>query len=269
MRRTTRTFKAYLRLLRRDAVRSANKLIHIKQARGQLVLTLTKPRFGTSRRYYEQWRMARRIEAPLRRNVAISYGLLLVGCVVMVFSLTQLGNMQPTISRVAAVAEVKAPEPQKPTGMKQSLPTRLSIPDIAVDTDLIQLGKNEDGTMQTPEDYDVAGWYEYSPTPGEIGPAVLVGHVDNYKGPAVFFRLKELQPGQKISVTREDGSVATFGVTKVEQYDQDHFPTEAVYGNTDDSQLRVITCGGPFNHMTGEYTQNTVVYATYITPAKS
>ncbi len=145
--------------------------------------------------------------------------------------------------------------------MNKSLPTQLSIPDIAVNTNLIQLGKNDDGTMQTPESYDVAGWYQYSPTPGEIGPAVITGHVDNYKGAAVFYRLKELRPGQKIVVNREDGSTATFSVTRLEQFDQDHFPTEAVYGNTKDSELRVITCGGPFNHLSGQYTQNTVVFA--------
>lgn len=265
-RKSTRTFRMYTRLLRRDIRRNVRRLIRVKRARGQFILTFTRPSFKTSRRYYVQLRKARKAEAPLRRNVAAAYLLLIVGIGSMSLALIRLNSMQPTTDRVVAIAAIKAPVSVEPGGMKKSLPVRLSIPDIAVDTSLIQLGKNSDGTMQTPESYDVAGWYQYSPTPGEIGPAVLTGHVDNYKGAAVFFRLKDLQPGQKISVTREDGSVATFAVTKLEQFDQDRFPTNDVYGNTKDPQLRLITCGGPFNHLTGEYTQNTVVYATYVTP---
>ena len=260
-RKSTRTFWMYLMLLRRDMRRSARRCIRTKRSRGQLTLTFTRPSFKTSANYYAAWRKAKKVEAPLRRTVALAYLLLVMGFGVMAYALMQLSGMQPDVPRVAAVAEVKKPAPTEPVGMKKSLPVHLSIPDIAVDTNLIQLGKNDDGSMQTPESYDVAGWYQYSPTPGEIGPSVITGHVDTYKGAAVFFRLKEVQPGQKIAVAREDGSIATFAVTKVEQFDQDHFPTDAVYGNTSDSELRVITCGGPFNHLSGEYTQNTVVFA--------
>lgn len=262
-RKSTRTFRMYIKLLRRDIRRSARRLVRTKRARGQLILTFTRPSFKTSTNYYAAWRQARKAEAPLRRNVVVAYFLLVVGFGVMAYALVQLSGMQPDVPKAAALAEVKQPAPAEPVGMKKSLPVHLSIPDVAIDTDLIQLGKNDDGTMQTPESYEVAGWYQYSPTPGEIGPSVLVGHVDNYKGAAVFFRLKELQPGQKIAVTRQDGSVATFTVTRLEQFDQDHFPTDAVYGNTNDSELRIITCGGPFNHVSGEYTQNTVVFAVF------
>lgn len=268
-RTSTRTFRMYTRLFRRDIQQSAKKLVRSKRARGQLILTFTRPSFKTSKRYYTQWRKARESEAPLRRNVAAAFVLLLLGCGGIAYALIQLSGMQPTKPQVFAAAATPKPAPVEPTpvSMKRSLPTHLSIPDVAIDTNLIQLGKNEDGTLETPKSYDVAGWYKYSPTPGEIGPAVLTGHVDNYMGAAVFFRLKEIQPGQKIAVTREDGSVATFTVSKLEQFDQDHFPTDAVYGNTKDSELRVITCGGPFNHVSGEYTQNTVVFATLDQPS--
>lgn len=263
-RKSTRTFRMYLRRLGRDISRSVRKLVRTKRTREQLLLIFTRPSFKTSKRYFAAWRRARKLEAPLRRNVAVAFLLLLLGFGGVAYSLVELSRIQPSTPSVLAVETrqpVEAEKPTGPVGMTRSLPVHLSAADVAIDTDLIQLGKNDDGTMETPVSYDVAGWYKYSPTPGEIGPAVITGHVDNYKGAAVFYRLKELQPGQKIAVTREDGSVATFTVTKLEQFDQDHFPTDAVYGNTDDSQLRVITCGGPFNHLSGEYTQNTVVFA--------
>jgi sortase (surface protein transpeptidase) len=149
------------------------------------------------------------------------------------------------------------------------VPTSLEIPDIGLATDLITLGKNDDGTLATPDRYDIAGWYTLSPTPGEIGPAVIVGHVDNYLGPAVFFYLKDLQPGQSIYVNRTDGSRVRFTVDRVELVDQQNFPTQQVYGNIDYAGLRLITCGGDFDPLTGHYLSNTVVYATYAPETKS
>lgn len=154
--------------------------------------------------------------------------------------------------------------PQEPSGLARSVPTHLEIPDIQVSTDLIELGKNSDGTLETPTSYEIAGWYKYSPTPGEIGPAVIVGHVDSYQGPAVFFYLKDLQPGQQIHITRADGSTVRFKVDSVALFDQNNFPTEAVYGNIDHSGLRLITCGGVYNSLTGRYSHNTVVYASHV-----
>ena len=115
-----------------------------------------------------------------------------------------------------------------------------------------------------PERYDIAAWYDGSPTPGERGPSVIVGHVDTYRGPAVFFYLKELQPGQKLYIDREDGSRVTFKVDRMILVDQDAFPTQEVYGNIDYAGLRLITCGGAFNPATGHYLQNTVIFATYV-----
>lgn len=152
----------------------------------------------------------------------------------------------------------------EPSGLARSIPTHLGIPDIQVSTDLIELGKNSDGTLETPTSYEIAGWYKYSPTPGEIGPAVIVGHVDSYQGPAVFFYLKDLQPGQLIHVSRQDGSTVRFQVDSVALFDQNNFPTDAVYGNIDHSGLRLITCGGVYNSLTGRYSHNTVVYASYV-----
>lgn len=269
MAKGSRTAKVYLRLLKRDIVRSARKLLHVRRYKNtQLVITLTRPSFRTSRAYFKKWRAQPRRSSRGSRAALASLGLIVVGVVGVGWALMQLSAAQPTM--VSTVEQVQAK--QQPAVEKQapvlarSVPTRLAIPDISVDTSLIQLGQNADGTLETPEEYDVAGWYRDSPTPGELGPSVIVGHVDNYQGAAVFFRLKELQPGQKISIYREDGSVAEFSVTQVAQFDQDNFPTDAVYGNIDHAGLRLITCGGPFDHINQRYTQNTVVYATYSAP---
>lgn len=143
-------------------------------------------------------------------------------------------------------------------------PTHVDIPAIGVSSDLLQLGQNPDGTIEVPplDRASPAGWYRHSPTPGERGPAVLLGHVDSAEyGPGVFFRLGALRPGDTVSVSRADHTVAAFRVTRVTSVPKDHFPTLAVYGNTDDAELRLISCGGPFDSTTRNYLDNTVVYA--------
>lgn len=266
--RQTLKYRTYIRLVLRDVRHGAQHLVRTKRTRRQIVLTVTRPSFARSRRYLTRLRATRKSRRPEWRRAIVTSALVIGGVAGLIGVYAQLQALQPTSATYAAALAstepVQTTQPPVPQSMKRAVPVRLAIADVGIDTELIQLGTNADGTMETPTGYDNAGWYKYSPTPGEVGPAVVTGHVDNYHGPAVFFRLKELQPGQKITVTREDGSVAVFVVTRLEQFDQDHFPTDAVYGNTDDAQLRVITCGGPFNHLTGQYTQNTVVFATYI-----
>jgi sortase (surface protein transpeptidase) len=131
---------------------------------------------------------------------------------------------------------------------------------------LIPLGLNKDGTVEVPpvERPMQAGWYSLGPTPGEVGPAVVLGHVDGYRNPGIFYRLHELVPGDDVEISRADGSVVRFVVRKVDQVAKAQFPTEAVYGQTPDSELRLITCGGRFNQAAHSYVDNIVVYATLI-----
>ncbi len=130
------------------------------------------------------------------------------------------------------------------------------------------LGQNEDSTIEVPAvgpHYDEAGWYRYSPTPGELGPSIIVGHVDSAKsGPSVFYRLGELRAKDTVSITRADGSTAIFAVSVVRRYPKDSFPTQLVYGNTADSALRLLTCGGPFDQKTGHFRDNIVAFATLV-----
>ena len=107
-----------------------------------------------------------------------------------------------------------------------------------------------------------AAWYKYSVTPGQIGTAVIEGHVDNDQGPAVFFRLGALHRGDTIDVTLADGVTAVFRVTGVREYSKSRFPSKVIYGTTDFAALRLITCGGAFDYATGHYRSSTVVFAS-------
>ena len=144
------------------------------------------------------------------------------------------------------------------------LPVRVQIPKIGVASSLDRLGRAPDGTVEVPgpDRWDVPGWYELGPRPGELGSAVILGHVDSKRGPAVFFRLRELRRGDEIKVTRADGSSVRFVVQRTEQYDKQRFPTDEVYYPTLTSALRLVTCGGQFDHSTGHYRSNIIVFAT-------
>jgi sortase (surface protein transpeptidase) len=143
-------------------------------------------------------------------------------------------------------------------------PVSLQIPAVGVRTRLIRLGLTAAGELQVPQNTTVAGWYTGSPRPGQTGAAVIAGHVDSQAGPAVFFRLRLLRPGDRIYVRRADGSLAVFGVSTVRMYRKTRFPTAAVYGPVPDAQLRLITCGGTFDPATGHYLSNVIVSATLI-----
>ncbi len=145
-----------------------------------------------------------------------------------------------------------------------SVPRTLDIPAIGVHTAVMSLGLQADGTIEVPplKRDAPAGWYKNLSTPGEPGPAVILGHVDSAKdGPAVFYRLKELRPGDRLSVGRADGRTAHFVVRSVARYPKKDFPTAAVYGPRPGAELRLVTCGGSFDALRGHYRDNIVVYA--------
>jgi LPXTG-site transpeptidase (sortase) family protein len=140
-------------------------------------------------------------------------------------------------------------------------PERLRIPAIGVDAPVIDLGLNDDGTLEVPSDFDETGWWSGGPMPGALGPAVIAGHVDSRSGPAVFFHLDELSAGDEIVVDGSGGTV-TFTVEHLEQHPKDDFPTDLVYhGDEDRPALRLITCGGTFDRSTGHYRDNIIVFA--------
>jgi sortase (surface protein transpeptidase) len=140
----------------------------------------------------------------------------------------------------------------------------VQIPAIGVDSALMQLGLQVDGSLQVPPSGFPAGWYTGAPTPGELGPAILAGHVDWGGQPGVFYHLRDLQPGAEVTVTRQDGIVTVFRVTQVKAYPKDEFPTDVVYGDLDHPGLRLITCGGSFDQETRNYDDNIIAFADLI-----
>ena len=178
---------------------------------------------------------------------------------------------QPSVAAAGSVDRSSSPR-VSPTStivgvLPRSKPLVLDIPSIGVHSSLLSLGLNADGSVQVPSgtSYDEAGWYRFSPTPGSLGPAVILGHVDSgARGASVFFDLGHLRPGNRVMVTRRDRSIAVFEVTGVRRYPKDRFPTQLVYGNTDHAALRLITCGGVFNFSTGHYVDNVVVFASLV-----
>ena len=146
-------------------------------------------------------------------------------------------------------------------------PVRLSVPALGVKTRLIGLRKERSGALQVPEDPQRAGWYSQGFAPGGDGPAVIVGHVDSYRGPGIFARLSTMEAGQLISVRRSDGSLGVFEVQSVETFAKRDFPTERVYRGDGTPSLRLVTCGGEFDPGAKSYLSNVVVFAVPHEPA--
>ncbi|MFI7107036.1 class F sortase [Nonomuraea sp. NPDC050227] len=143
-------------------------------------------------------------------------------------------------------------------------PTHLDIEAIGVSAPITQVGLDAAGVIEPPplEETNLVGWYGLGPAPGQVGPAVLLGHVDTRTGPAVFARLRELRPQTLITITHSDGTSERFLVERVEKVAKTSFPTAKVYGATRNAELRNITCGGAFDHQARSYADNVIVYAS-------
>jgi sortase (surface protein transpeptidase) len=172
------------------------------------------------------------------------------------FSAATASGAVPASPSTAAATTAPAPTRQR------AIPASLSIPAISLHTTLQQLGLDASGALNPPTNTTQAGWYTGSSLPGEPGPTVLAGHVDTYQGPAVFYKLDDLGPGDTITVALSDGTSVEYVVTQVQLYAKDAFPTAEVYGARPDPELRLITCGGSFDYTKRSYRDNVVVYAT-------
>ncbi|MFJ9418818.1 class F sortase [Streptomyces sp. NPDC101227] len=152
--------------------------------------------------------------------------------------------------------------PSGPPPLARSAVTRVDIPSLRISAPLVPLGLDRDGRIAAPPARNprLAGWYTGAPAPGERGTAVIVGHVDNYTGPAVFYRLGSLKKGRTIRVTRKDGRTVVFEVYGIQVFTKNHFPARRVYGATGRPELRLLTCGGGYSE-SGGYAGNVVVFA--------
>lgn len=163
-------------------------------------------------------------------------------------------------------AAAPAPAAEQLPVLEASEPVSFTIPTIEAGSELLSLGLRDNGSLEVPPDGPgaPASWYNLSPTPGERGPSVLLGHVNATDGgPGVFADLRSLKAGDVIEVQRADGSTASFAVTRGEQYPKDEFPTQTVYGNTAGAEIRLITCDG-YDPATGEFDDNYVIFAQLI-----
>ena len=179
---------------------------------------------------------------------------------------TTAASSDPAPAPIPGITQLPPTDPSDPA---VSPPVRLVVPSIGVDTGLQSLRLLADGTLQSPSSWDVAGWYSAGIKPGQIGPAVIAGHIDSTKGPAVFYRLNKLVPGAQATVTEQDGTVLTFVVDDIQSFPKDDFPASAVYGPTPYPELRLITCTGDFDFATHNYLSNLVVSAHLVTGGTS
>jgi LPXTG-site transpeptidase (sortase) family protein len=146
-----------------------------------------------------------------------------------------------------------------------AVPDRVAIPAIQVDAPIMPVGLDADGWVGAPppEDPNLAGWFTGAVSPGEKGTAVVVGHVDNKQGPAVFYGLGALKKGNRVEVSRQDGKTAVFEIYGIEVFEKDDFPGDRVYASKGTPELRVITCGGGFTKQNG-YDGNVVAFARLV-----
>ena len=158
-------------------------------------------------------------------------------------------------------ASIQTPVPTTHAGPGAALPARVVIPRLGISSGLQRLHLRQDGELQSPSAWTEAGWYAEGTRPGDVGPAVIAGHVDSTLGPAVFYRLREMQPGDKILVTDVGGTVLTFVVSEIRSYPKEEFPTDTVYGPTALPELRLVTCAGEFDYVHHNYLDNLVVFA--------
>lgn len=237
---------------------NSSQLISIPIGRGsKLVLTVnrTKAQKPKTKKSQKQTRVNK------RQQLLISLAFILTGLLGSAFfGMQAMASPTQPITSPTLVLRSKA---LVTIYMPSSVPTTLRVPDIQLNTNITPVGLDNDGALVVPSNPNIAGWYDKSPTPGQKGPSVIDGHLDSLTGIAVFWRLRELIPGQIVEIDRADGTTAKFAVDKVQSYSQSNFPTAEVYNNLNHSGLRLVTCGGTFDKATGHYSENVIVFATY------
>jgi sortase (surface protein transpeptidase) len=202
----------------------------------------------------------------------------LLAILVAATALLTLPGIRENLTDPKGIVQVqyRTPSPVKPnmatessqarttTYAKRSTPTRIVIPSIAVNAKIMKLGLTKKGELQVPPNAPTAGWYKGSPTPGQIGPSIIVGHVDWNAQKGVFFDLRNLRLGATVKVLRQDGRFQSFMVDRIEKITKKGFPTKRVYGNIPYAGIRLITCSG-YDADSNTYQKNTIVYAKAIT----
>ncbi len=201
--------------------------------------------------------------ARLRQRIwwCVAFAALTVGVIALVGTVGKHDPAKIVLSRtesMAKLARVTAPR------IARSRPVTLTIAVLGIHTAVGTLGLQADHQVMVPTSTHVVGWYDDGPAPGQLGSAVILGHVDSYVGPGTFFYLKNLKAGDSIVATLADGAVTRFDVTSVVQYSKSAFPDQLVYGPHGTRSLQLVTCGGTFDHETGHYESNIVVFSRLV-----
>jgi LPXTG-site transpeptidase (sortase) family protein len=204
----------------------------------------------------------------VRTILIVGLVMVAVGAFIVIHALSAGSKLPPAAAQdIPASVSTNVPFAPNPASvaapLAPSTPMTIEIPAIKVDAPVEKLDLNANGTVQVPplDNHNLAGWYDRSVTPGAKGTSVILGHVDDYAGPSVFYNLKNLHKGDAIYIVRADGSTAGFAVDGVQKATKTHFPTAEVFGNVSYPALRLVTCGGPFDPKTGEYLDSIIVYA--------
>jgi LPXTG-site transpeptidase (sortase) family protein len=198
------------------------------------------------------------------RNLVIGLVVLVAG-LALIFTVLPAGTL-PGIGAAPASSAPTDPSLVRVAPVGAAAPTHVSIPSISAESSLVPTGLKPDGSLAVPpvSQPRQASWYDQSPTPGEKGPAVILGHVNGNGQRGVFADLNRVRGGQQVFVDRADGTRAVFKVSRVDTFKKDAFPTDLVYNNTPNSQLRLITCGGQYDRANRNYLSNVIVYADLV-----
>ncbi|TDV44293.1 class F sortase [Actinophytocola oryzae] len=191
---------------------------------------------------------------------------ILLGVVLLLSGLVIAGRLVFGTDSPSTAAEAPPPTPSwtvEPTPTQDAVapPARVRIPAIGVDSSIVDIGVDATGVLVPPPTTDVTGWFAAGPAPGAVGPALLAAHVDSVAGPGVFFRLVDLRPGDEVTVVRTDGTSVVFTVTGTTRVAKTAFPTDLVYSPLPVPALRLVTCGGSFDHSARSYRDNLIVDA--------
>jgi hypothetical protein len=187
-------------------------------------------------------------------------GLIVAGLALIVVGTLKIFNNQQMLGTYVST-------PQLGLAVKSSAtpnPILLTIPSLNVSAPFEPLGFNTNHSIEVPKNNFGVGWFIYGAKPGQIGAAIVVGHLDSVYGPAIFQNLSKIKPGDKIFITRADGSIVTYEVDSMAKFSQDNFPTLAVYGPLSYAGIRLITCSGVWDKSAGHYSDNLVVFGTEI-----
>lgn len=174
-----------------------------------------------------------------------------------------LGFIEKKISDVAQSSG--EPDEKKPSidinfEVPAQNPRRILIPEIGAEGFVQQVGVDESGAIDVPDNIHMAGWYNQSSNVGDLGLSIIAGHVRGYTTSGIFEQLTHLDPGQQFEVEMGDRSIKKFEIFKAKTV-----PVEdsllAMYERTEKSQLNLITCAGDFNSTSETYADRHIVYA--------